>query len=244
MSTDAFDRFLVLFNKIDKHIKDELQLRESTEFGKALGLWSQRRRGWKYTHLLKALSHLRNMLVHDHVLPGRRLALPSSEALELLEQILTDLERPPRVIPRFQTDVATLQLTDSLASVLRRISEADYSQFPVYEGDRFRGLLTENGIVRYLTSLDLQQCSLVEFEEIKVGALLSKDENLRNYRFVKRDLRIDRALEFFASRPVLEAILITAHGRDDEKLLGIMTRWDVLEALKHSDTPGSISRPG
>jgi hypothetical protein len=39
-------------------------------------------------------------------------------------------------------------------------------------------------------------------------------------------------LDRFAQHPVLEAVLITATGKKEEKLLGIATQWDAVEALK------------
>jgi hypothetical protein len=40
---------------------------------------------------------------------------------------------------------------------------------------------------------------------------------------------VDDVRGLFAAQPVLEAVLITANGSQAEKLLGMATRWDVLQ---------------
>jgi predicted transcriptional regulator len=60
------------------------------------------------------------------------------------------------------------------------IKKHDYSQFPIYDEDEFVGLLTENGITRWLAKHVTQVLSLVDFEEIPVSALLQEEEMREN----------------------------------------------------------------
>jgi hypothetical protein len=48
---------------------------------------------------------------------------------------------------------------------------------------------------------------------------------------MSRDQRVDDLLGRFATNPLLEAALITERGKESEKLMGIATRWDVLQAM-------------
>jgi hypothetical protein len=45
---------------------------------------------------------------------------------------------------------------------------------------------------------------------------------------VARELRVSDVSALFASHELLEAVLITASGRESETLLGIATRWDMI----------------
>ena len=119
-------------------------------------------------------------------------------------------------------------MNDTLAQVLKTITQREYSQFPVYDGNQFLGLLTENGITRWLAQHVSTELSLVELDEVRVSQVLQNEEKRVNYYFVARDMRLDDVRGLFASHELLEAVLITANGKESEKLLGIATRWDII----------------
>jgi predicted transcriptional regulator len=137
------------------------------------------------------------------------------------------LTNPDRVIPKFQRNVQVVSSEDTLARVLGVIAQQDYSQFPVYDGGGFRGLLTENGITRWLSQHVSTKLSLVELDDVQVREILLNEESRRNYHFLPRNARVDDTRGLFAGHPLLEAVLITASGKDSERLLGIATRWDI-----------------
>ena len=58
--------------------------------------------------------------------------------------------------------------------------------------------------------------------------MLQNEEKRKNYHFVSRDMRVDDVSALFAKEVLLEAVFVTASGRETEKLLGIATRWDIL----------------
>lgn len=62
-----------------------------------------------------------------------------------------------------------------------------------------------------------------------VGQVLKNEEERKNYQFVSRDTRVDDIRASFAAQTLLEAVLVTTSGEEAEKLLGIATRWDMLQ---------------
>jgi hypothetical protein len=99
----------------------------------------------------------------------------------------------------------------------------------VYEDNRFHGLLTENGITRWLARHVATKLSLVELEEELVAQVLQNEEERKNYCFVAPNMRVDDVCSLFASNSLLEAVLITASGKESEALQGIVTRWDIIQ---------------
>ena len=91
---------------------------------------------------------------------------------------------PARALPTFQRTVETISIHDTLTSVLKIIDQRDYSQFPVYEDERFRGLLTENGVTRWLARHVLELSPLVELDDIPVSQVLRNEEERKNHQFV------------------------------------------------------------
>ena len=131
------------------------------------------------------------------------------------------LIKPALAIPKFQRKVETVSIEDTLEQVLRIIKDRDYSQFPVYEASHFRGLLTENGITRWLADHVTTQLSLVELQEVAVERVIRSEEKRGNYQFVARNMRVDDLVWHFALYNLLEAVLITANGKDTEALLDL-----------------------
>ena len=174
------------------------------------------------------IGDLRNVLIHERIEPHRYLAIPTRAIVERLEAILNRLTHPTLVVPTFQRNVEVFYITDSLADVLKKISERDYSQFPVFDKIKFCGVLTENGIVRWLAKHVSAELSLVELEDISIDTVLMMEEKRQNHMFISRKKSVDDVKELFVDYELLEAILITENGNSNEKLMGIVTRWDIL----------------
>lgn len=101
----------------------------------------------------------------------------------------------------------------------------------MYASERFLGLLTENGITRWLAYHVASNVSLVELEEVSVKEVLENEEVRKNCNFVAKDTRVDTIVGLFASEEMLEAVLVTSNGTESEKLLGISTRWDIIQIV-------------
>ena len=151
--------------------------------------------------------------------------------MQRIETVATDLTNPKRAIPTFRRKVITVKSDDSLAAVLQLVDEHDFSQFPVYRGDRFVGLLTENGITRWLAHHVSTAISLVELEDVPVRSVVREEETSKNVEFLRPGAAVDDVVEAFRRNPVLEAVFFTLNGGRQEAPLGVATQWDVLGHL-------------
>jgi predicted transcriptional regulator len=178
--------------------------------------------------LLNTAAQLRNFLIHDPKRPYDYVAVPTSAIVDRMKQIAERLLHPELVTARFRTPVETVAPDETLASVLERIAKSDFSQFPVYSDKIFKGLLTENGITRWFAHQVIEE-SLVETREVLVRHVVREEEKRADCDFVPRNESIDQVRRRFAENKLLEAVLITDAGGRNQKLLGIITRWDRLE---------------
>ena len=156
------------------------------------------------------------------------IAIPNEDVVQKLERIADKLEKPIKVFPTFRRTVITVGPDDTLARIFTLISKNDYSQFPVYNGNLFKGLLTENGITRRLANHVADEMSLIDLEDVKVGAVLPQEEKRKNWDFVTRERLLEEVRHLFFKNKELEAVLITQNGKPIEKPLGIVTRWDLI----------------
>ncbi len=233
---DLIERFMTAYNAIDNHLQNVLHSGHTSSFRSSVDLYAKRNRGWKDADLLRMVAGLRNLLVHEKVEPYEYPCVPIEKLVVKLEAARDRLLHPQRVIPRFERKVVTIKAEDSLAHVLRSIHNLKITHFPVYEEaqgkQRFAGVLTENGITRWLAEHTANEMSIVDLEQEPVAEVLAREEGFfakrHNYEFAARETRAEELVQRFHDNTYLEAVLITEKGNSHEKLLGIVTRWDVL----------------
>jgi predicted transcriptional regulator len=228
---DLIESFEADFNAVEHFLEEALGLDGHLPFAKKVTRYSKLHRGWEDAALLRVIAKVRNVIVHGKNEPYGHVAIPTPELAHKLKACLDRLTHPSLAIPTFERQVQTISLHSNLAEVLKVIKQRDYSQFPVYASERFLGLLTENGITRWLAHHVTRKLSLVELEEVTVKEMLENEEVRKNYHFTPKNTRVDDIVGQFASEEMLEAVLITCNGTESERLLGIATRWDIFVHL-------------
>lgn len=226
---DLVERFKAAYNSIDRFLRKHLGKEDKVPFISLVREYQRTHRSETDCDYLRIAAKLRNVLVHEQTEPYQPVAVPTLPVVQRLETIYQLLTNPPLIVPRFKRPVETTAPDDSLARVLKRIWEKDYSQFPVYDGEKFQGLLTENGITRWLAHYVSKEMSLMELDEVPVGEVLPEEAKRQNWLFVAKQTTVDQVKALFAEKKLLEAVLITETGNCAEKPIGIVTRWDVLQ---------------
>ena len=222
------DALVHCYNEIDAELRRRLRKNKSIGFLELIAGFERDGGSRDDSDLLQRTSILRNFVVHQPKTDGDLCAVPTQGFLDELTEFKNRLVAPERVIPRFAKSVVTISPADTLTRVLREIARRDFSQFPVYEQSRFKGLLTENGITRWLAKHIQRTFSLVDLEEAYVFELLREEEQRNNYHFVDKSFPVEEARRMFREREQLEAVLITERGQRAEPPLGLVTRWDML----------------
>lgn len=235
---DLIERLLTAYNALDAYLQNWSHHDGPTSFRSLVDLYAKKNRVWKDAELLRTVAGLRNLLVHEKVEPYEYPCVPTAELVADLENARDRLLHPARA-ERFLRRVVTVRSDDSLARVLKLIHELKITHFPVYDsgreysqhGSRFAGVLTENGITRWLAEHVAREESLIELRDEPVREVLAREESSKgarkNYEFAPRRARVDELMQRFHDNTYLEAVLLTEHGSAKEELQGIVTRWDV-----------------
>lgn len=226
------ERFLAAFNQIDQVLKKELNIQRHTSFARMIE--SARKKHpivQRYEADLKKFAELRNIIVHERIAPNYIIAEPHDEIVDKIEHILDQLKSPEKVFPRFQRSVKSFQYHVELGKVLRVIQKYAYSQFPIYQGREFIGLLTHNGISAWLAHYE-QDCN-ISIHDIPISEVFIYETHQNNCLFIPKDMLLYEAKDLFVTHfqrkmTRLDALLITDNGNKYEKLLGIITPSDVI----------------
>lgn len=232
LTTQNSDRFLTAFNRIDHRLRDIIGAKDFLPFYR---LVDQAKKKdvlvRKYEDDLRSYADLRNAIVHHRTSLEYVIAEPHPDIVEKIEHMDTTLAKPTLVGQMFRKKVYVLQERDSLKYVLKVIRNRKYTQFPVYHKDQFKGLVTTVGITNWLAT------TMAENQLPKhiptMHDILLHEKNKVNYKFVSRYITIYEAEEIFKQGVErgrrFEALLITEHGKPQEKLIGIITPLDIMK---------------
>ncbi len=224
--------FLNAFNTIEAELKQLTRNDEGVGFRKVVRDYHQQHRWWHRDYeALMAFADLRNIIVHERFERFRFLSIPSVEVVTEIRAIEKRLMRPRTAHSEFGGKVTTVERGAALREVLELIRTTDFTQFPVYHQGQFDGLVTSNGITRWLAERSAN-LSLIDIDDHTVGNLLAREEKRSNWTFVARNAHVDDVAYAFQNNPRLEAALVTENGEPHETLLGIATQSDIASLVR------------
>lgn len=204
----------------------------------------------KFRDDLAEFAELRNAIVHERVNPSYLIAVPLPAIVDRIERIAASMDSPPLVYPRFKRDVACFSPEDRMESVFRKISETGYSQFPVYRGPVYQGLLTDGGITRWVAAMLSRKAGaagdrapskpaasaapgVAWLTDVPVSEVLLSEKTPDRAKFISQSATLYEAEDLFRNpgrnKWRVAAVLITQNGSPEEPLLGIIAPSDVVE---------------
>jgi len=232
MTVRNSDRFIFAFNRIEKSMEKISGLNNYMPFSRLIDKSKHLNAVIrKFEQDLRKCGELRNAIVHNQTNIEYAIAEPHEDIVELIEYIDLELSKPVTVGDIFLRKVHTLQATDILAAGLKLIREKKFNQIPIYQSNKFIGLVTATGITYWLA--DNMTDEMISREMPTLLDIYSHEKQKNTYRFIRMDLSVYAAEEYFkkfvAEGKRLEALLITENGRPEEKLLGIITPLDLMK---------------
>lgn len=220
------NRFIEAFSQIENFLHDYLREGSQTPFSDLVREFAKQKRSWNDENTLIMMGDLRNVIIHERFGKKKYLSVPIPSIVETLEGIKEQLTNPELVYPKFRKSVKSFRSDDVLTEVLNVIHRDNYSQFPIYNKDKFIGLLTENGITQWLSQYSEFEDPIIALKDETLRNILELEETRNNYKFISCETTILDAENNFINENLLEAQLITHNGKKSENLIGIITRWD------------------
>lgn len=127
--------------------------------------------------------------------------------------------------------IYTTSLDANAIDVMAEMNEKTYTHVPVMEKDTMIGVFSENTVLAYLVhhkdAIIMKDTKVSEFKEF-IGLDSHKSEY---FEFVPRNALLVEIETLFQEglreRKRIAVVYITENGKRDEKLLGMITAWDV-----------------
>jgi predicted transcriptional regulator len=228
---EKVDTFLILYNKLDEYLRRHAeQTKRDLPFGQRLDNLAGKHSVLRQNAAkLKDYGDLRNAIIHHRDPSGGIIAVPTERTLQEFERIVQAILSPPKLIPRFKSDIHLFSPPDPLVTALQHMREHNYSQVVVKTEGKL-SLLTVEGIARWLE--EQAQDDIISVRDAHI-ADAQKYEQVENVSIMNRNQTVYEAMDTFMlaieqKRPRIYALLITEHGKLIESPLGIVTPWDLL----------------
>lgn len=234
--SSPYDQFMAAFNDVEGHLKKVLYGgREvgTPGFRKMLDLYHAKHPRSllpRDRDELIVLADLRNTLTHGLALDDSRLAQPTTAAVGAMQRVRDRFLQPPTCLSALKPHKPLVVAPDSsVRDALDQMYDLEFSQVPVYDGDRFIGLLTTNTVARWIGQQLREHDGLAE--DTSVGAALAFQEDQERVEHVARTISTTEALRTFtlaAERgESLVALIVSNSGKPTEQPLAVVVAADL-----------------
>ena len=222
------ERFLDTYRRIETHGE---QLLGRSVRGSVLFELARRKQFQKYATELDCCREVRNLLSHEVMVKGEYPAAPSKAMQQMLEQVLRQLTDPDTVARRMTPKEKLIQVapTESLSKVLEDMRKNDLSFLPMLEHGKVVGIFSTAAVFRAAME------GLILTPETKVGDLapwLPPNKHVgHRFPFVRHDLPVEEAEAYFdrgKRNNKVRLLLVTQNGKPEEKLMGVVSPYDLL----------------
>lgn len=177
---------------------------------------------------LKTAADLRNILSHEN-----NVCVPTEAYLKRFHDLKEAIVHPVTCYDICTKDVIYCSLDETLRTVTRRMAYKSLSHLPILDEERHvLGVFSRSTVFDYLSLNEeftySEDSKVSDFEEVT-----GVDDHLNEvFVFVPRYFRIDKAYPYLKKnvhQKNLGLLLVTEHGKKNEKLLGVISLVDLMK---------------
>ena len=224
--------FRELCNKFEDLVRIKYKVKD--EEG-AFYILSNQKEYKKFEKDINLIRKIRNLLSHGECKVEGKTAIEINEnIIEKLKEIISLLENPPLVASRYITEMFVVDLEEQLENLIKTMNEKKISHVPVLDKDKkLVGVFSENTIFSKLSEDEIieigKEYKVKDYEKyIKL-----ENHSSEYFDFIKRNEELASAQNLFNKSikkdKKLVMLFVTENGKKNEKILGILTPWDLLD---------------
>ena len=224
-------KFLKIFNALEQYLEklankpDHYQFKELVKYLSNINPVIK-----EYAHELREFAELRNAIVHE---PKKKIiAEVYPYVVDEIKKIYKRITRPLKAYEVATKPVYCCDLNDFLLIHIREMRRKIYTHVSVYNGNQFVGVLSESSIFNWLSDLDRFDFDLEKIKVKDIQEYLNIENRPNEYfKFVSKNENAYLIKQWFkeaiGEKKRLGAVFVTETGQKDEKIIGIITSWDL-----------------
>lgn len=175
----------------------------------------------------------RNLLSHNPKINGEYAVYPSEEMIKLIDKVIQKVARPLKAsnVMVKKSELCFMGMQDKVKDAMTAMKENSYKHIPILEEGVLVGLFSAKTVLDILVNEGAEVFSGdMDFDHIKKYITM---ENIvsNTFAFVGNSTLVSEIKEIFKedvdNKERINIIFVTQHGKKDEKLLGIITAWEI-----------------
>ncbi len=189
----------------------------------------------RYSSKIKYCRELRNLLVHNPKLDGEWAAEVNDAMISFVQRLILLIERPPRVCDYALglKRIMYRNLGSNVVDTMHEMRARDVSKVPILDRGRVVGVFTHESVFSRVLANTHDIREDMTFRDI-LPEISIVGERAKRYRFAKWSALASSIEEIFeesnAHHVRIRLVFLTENGRSDEKLMGIVTPWELMDA--------------
>ncbi len=236
------DKFIDLYKELEYLIKQEcnkigIEAKETDSLNYLINKLSKKNNLIKkHKEDLNFIRKVRNINWHEKDKEYRYVACPSPTTTNTLQNIINEIKNPPFVVNSKmmikKKDIFYKTINSSIFETIKTMSEKLYTHVPIFDGDNLVGIFSENtllDIVRLNKRMILDENT--NFSTIR-DALKIENHSMETFIFISKNKNIydveNLFKNYFSMHKRIGCVFVTANGKKEENILGMLTAWDVL----------------
>lgn len=182
---------------------------------------------------LETCREIRNLLTHSANLGGEPIVEPSAPVVAAMEEVLNFVRKPPLALDYATKwdQVMKAHLHQKVLRLMEVMDKNGYSHIPVLNDGEFYGVFSVGSVFQYILRTGGKGIK-PETTVAELGRHIQVEAHMENYDFVPKDatyLSVRRKFEKVCGKNKrISVIFITENGKPSERVLGMLTPWDVL----------------
>ena len=159
--------------------------------------------------------------------------LITDDTINKLKEIVEEVKHPFKVSSKATINIYSKTLKDKVLPTMNDMNEKSYTHIPIYDEDNKNlvGVFSENSLFQYVMEDGIIEVTdKTTFKDILKVIDLEKSKEI--IKFVAKNEMYDKVVNEFITeykeKNKLACVMVTENGTKTEKVIGIITAWDVI----------------
>lgn len=232
---DRVDTFIEAYKRLEESVRRVYRL---TKEQSVIGELKRQPRFEPYKAEIQSCADLRNFLQHNARLDGCYAAEPSDKSIAFVQELtaMVNNRKRCRDICVLKKDLVWRRPDDPVKPAMEQMQVLGHSSIPILSDGRVVGIFDERSFFRYVSrctgEIFPRERELV-FRDLAFCTSLSA-KHMQVYAFASMNAYADEVIDLFEQKledgKRVRLVLLTASGRPDDRLRGILTPWDLIAA--------------
>lgn len=187
----------------------------------------------KHRNEMDTFRYMRNTLSHN-LINGEDPFIVSKSVVDLISKYLIDIKEKVYSFSVKTNKMIVVNYTDTLKEVIDLMGKNNYSYIPIVDNDlKVVGIVSSDSIIDIFNEKEKLKVN-EEDKLFKYSSYFSIENNENSfYLFISKNMFMfeleDLVEKYQNTTHKLGIILITEHGHRNERVLGLLTPWDIIK---------------